>query len=270
MNIRFMSLALALTTSVAYAGDKSPDRPDFDYAMQRVALWAKNSHSSDASAIYVNPASLPTAEDLSRVFAVGESSSGSRPTPVPATPIISLNKTGFESWHAAAYISWPKGARWQLDAGECAMVVRTDINPSENDTWDLLTVPDRVVNSMPIELTSPDWPISGGDSMRCKAILAGMLTNINCALINENPYSKTIAGNKQRITALAIALAYNGTTYSAESSWNGSDQLVPFISVDTIRETSLPVAIGIDAFTTNPAVGALSSPVSLHRSLPLS
>lgn len=258
MNMRFMSLVLFATS--AYAGFHSPDVSDSDFiSAARITLYADVPQMQRALEIHTHPTSLP-ADVYKRAVASSSSSLDSEPRPASTTPKIRLNKTGLKSWHAAAYISWPKGARWQLEAGECAMAVRTDINPGDNDVWDLRSIPQKIVNSVPVEIASPNWPFAGGDTIGCKAMLAGLLTRINSNIIDNPLYSGSIiAQDKQHITALAIALAYNGTTYCAQAKWNGSDQLVPFISVDDIQETTMPVVVSIHEVSTDPEVHALSS-----------
>lgn len=174
-----------------------------------------------------------------------------------ATPMIRLNRDGLTTSHEVAHVPWPGGAMFGLKAGECAMIVQTNFSvEAKADVFNLLTVPDRLANSIAEQITSDNWVTSGNDSTRCKAALAGMLLQINRALVTENAsrYSDaySIASVDQRITALAIALAYGGTTYCAHAKWNGkSTQLVPLISIDDIRETSTPVTIGVDTITIN-------------------
>lgn len=180
----------------------------------------------------------------------------------PAASMILLNKNGLTKAHATARVSWPKGVLVGLKAGECAMIVHTNVDPAvQNDIFNLRTVPDRMVSGIARQIISPHWPLCDSDSTRCKAVLAGMLLRINETLIAENALKSfgayTVASAAQHITGLAIALTYDGKTYCAHAEWKErSTQLVPFISVDGIQETSFPVILGVSKVTgiSNPRV----------------
>jgi hypothetical protein len=186
-----------------------------------------------------------------------DSGAQSSQTLLPATSsMISLCKDNLPGTHAAAYIPWPKGTSTWLEAGECAMMVQTNIK-NENDVYNLFTVPQLIVNGMPEELANYErWPadLGGSDTARCKGILAGMISQMNRQLVAAcSNRGYVLREEPQKIIALAIALAYKDSTYHAQAKWDGkADQLVPFISVDHIHEDTVPVALRIDSITKTP------------------
>lgn len=176
---------------------------------------------------------------------------------VPAAPMIGFKLEGSSGACAFAHVSWPKGALKDLEAGECAMIVKTNVDTTkQTDTFNLLTVPDRITNGIAEEIYSDHWVISGSDATRCKAAMAGMLVQLNRTLIAENamryPGAPIVDSVRQHITALSVVLAYNGTIYWGRANKEpGYTQLVPLMSTDDITETksSSPVTIVLDRKT---------------------
>jgi hypothetical protein len=211
MNIRFMSLAAAFTTSAA-------------------TLCMDGAPSPAASS---TPPALPVA---SIVAAMSK----------PSSPMVRLCTDNLTAAHASAYVTWPDGISLGTQAGECAMIVQTNIQPGDFDSFNLLTVPQQIVNGIPEEIGGLNWP-GHDESEKFKSMMAGMIVQINRKLVVEassSSYSYILRDTKQRICGLALAFGYSGKTYRAQAKLNpNSDQLVPFISTDHIVEDTAPVAL---------------------------
>lgn len=188
-------------------------------------------------------------------------SAAATPTAAPSTqtPLITVPKD-LSSYYRSAYIKWPKGARVTLDAGECGILIQSNKEFGSAGTQEVINSPARIVNNLCKSLAGYVALHHGAlyqteieEERRhretfCKENIVQVLTEehdgLLAAYLGAMPLEES-----PKITAFAIALAYRGTVYHAQTRWDGiSDVLMPFVSVDDITLSTKPVDIMMNGY----------------------
>jgi hypothetical protein len=172
------------------------------------------------------------------------------PASLPPTALIKLTPDTFPATCATHMMSWPaKTLAIFLHEGACAVAVQTNsVYRGSKGKFTLLTVPQRIASSVPIALHQQ---YCFGVENACKLALTSTITRLNDKLITQASDAGLdlfLPGCQERITTLAIALAYKGVVYhicAQQSSSSGS--LMPLISADDVQVSTTPVTLQFDA-----------------------